>query len=128
MIALLDTHTLLWWVAGDPRLSKTAAELLADRSARILWSAASTWELAIKASVGKVSLHARVGEWLQHRFVQQGIEVLPILHTHAAAVEQLPAHHRDPFDRLLVAQASVESIPILTGDKLIGAYEVETIW
>jgi PIN domain nuclease of toxin-antitoxin system len=128
LLALLDTHVLLWWMADDPRLSARAREVLADRKVRLLWSAASTWELAIKASLGKVTLPEPVGAWVQSRAAQQAIELLPVTHHHAAEVERLPSHHRDPFDRLLVAQARTEGAAIVSGDPFLRKYDVEVVW
>jgi PIN domain nuclease of toxin-antitoxin system len=125
---LLDTHVLIWWIAEDDRLSARAREVLSDRRNRLLWSAASTWELSIKASLGKVKFPEPVGTFVERRLAQQGIEVLQISHAHAAAVQELPLHHRDPFDRLLVAQARTERVRLLTGDSWVPAYEVDATW
>jgi PIN domain nuclease of toxin-antitoxin system len=128
MNALLDTHVLLWWMADDARLSKGARDLIADPGVRLLWSAASSWELAIKASLGKVKLPAPVDDYVGRRLAQQHIDVLPITHAHAAAVELLPPHHRDPFDRILIAQAIQEGLVLVTGDPHVRSYQVEVAW
>ena len=128
MRILLDTHVFIWWMADDERLSRIAYEILADRDSELLWSAASTWELAIKASLGKLHLPEPVDAYVRSRMRSQGLGPLPIYDDHAAAVQGLPWHHRDPFDRLLVAQAKVEGVPLLTGDPWIRQYEVKTIW
>jgi PIN domain nuclease of toxin-antitoxin system len=115
-------------MADDARLSPRAREFLADRAVSFQWSAASTWELAIKASIGKVALGEPVGRYLASRLVQQGIDVLPISQAHSAAIEDLPLHHRDPFDRMLVAQSRTENLTLLTGDPAIAAYDVAVAW
>lgn len=128
MTYLLDTHVLIWWIADDERLSGRAREILSDRGNRLLWSAASTWELAIKASLGKLKLPDPVGAFVDRRLAQHAIDVLQISHSHAAVVEELPFHHRDPFDRLLVAQAKSEQVRLLTGDPWVRAYGLDVAW
>ena len=115
-------------MADDERLSVRAREIMSHRNERLLWSAASTWELAIKASLGKVRLPEPVGSFVERRLHQHGIEILQITHAHAAAVQDLPMYHRDPFDRLLVAQARSERVPLLSGDDWLQAYDVEKSW
>jgi PIN domain nuclease of toxin-antitoxin system len=126
--ALLDTHVLLWWMADDGRLSTRARSVLGDRDTTLLWSTASTWELAIKCSLGKVTLPGPLGAYLETRLSQQGIELLPVAQAHAVAVGALPMHHRDPFDRMLVAQAQTEGLALVTGDPAIAAYAVAVEW
>ncbi|MBI4703609.1 MAG: type II toxin-antitoxin system VapC family toxin [Deltaproteobacteria bacterium] len=128
MKGLVDTHVLLWWAADDGRLSAAAREVLSDRTVALFWSTASTWELAIKASLGKVRLPEPLGDYLRTRLVQQGIGILPVAEEHAVAVAQLPLHHRDPFDRMLVAQAMVEGMALITGDPALQTYDVELLW
>jgi len=128
MNALLDTHVLLWWMADDARLSKRARDLIGDRGVRLLWSAASSWELAIKVSLGKLRLPEPVESYVGRRLAQQDIHVLSVTHAHAAAVESLPPHHRDPFDRMLVAQAIQEKLVLVTPDPLVRSYDVEVAW
>jgi PIN domain nuclease of toxin-antitoxin system len=128
MNALLDTHVLLWWMADDPRIAKGARKLLSDRSVSLLWSVASTWELAIKASLGKLRLPEPLGVYLRGRLTQQGVSVLLVTQEHASAVAELPMHHRDPFDRMLVAQAMVEGLALVTGDPAMRAYSLNLIW
>ncbi|MFZ5471567.1 MAG: type II toxin-antitoxin system VapC family toxin [Myxococcota bacterium] len=128
MTHLLDTHVLIWWIANDQRMSSHAREVLSDRSNRLLWSAASTWELAIKVSLGKLRLPESVGTFVERRLAQNSIDVLQISHAHAAAVQELPYHHRDPFDRMLVAQAKSEQARLLTGDPWVRAYGVDVAW
>lgn len=127
MKMLLDTHAFLWFVSGDGRLSRPALRALEKEDAEIYLSAASVWELAVKASLGKLTLPAPVEEYIAEK-IEEGLRVLPVEWTHAAAVEKLPFHHRDPFGRLLVAQALAETMPIVTGDRTFRSYGVEVIW
>ena len=128
MNALLDTHVLLWWMADDARLSKRARDLIGDRGVRLLWSAASSWELAIRVSLGKLRLPEPVESYVGRRLAQQDIHVLSVTHAHAAAVESLPPHHRDPFDRMLIAQAIQEKLVLVTSDPLVRSYDVQVAW
>jgi PIN domain nuclease of toxin-antitoxin system len=125
---LLDTHVLLWALADDPRLSRKARTLLLDDAHTLLWSAASTWELAIKASLKRIHFNSPLAEYLPQKLESEGIGSLPITTHHAAAVESLPRHHHDPFDRLLVAQAVVEGVVLLSADKIMRRYDVEVVW
>ncbi|MBI2059680.1 MAG: type II toxin-antitoxin system VapC family toxin [Nitrospirae bacterium] len=127
MRVLLDTHAFLWFVTGDRRLSRPALRALEKKGDEIFLSAASVWEIAIKASLARLVLPAPVREYVAEK-MEQGLRLLPVEWSHAAAVEKLPFHHRDPFDRLLVAQALAESMPMVTGDRTFRAYGVEVIW
>jgi PIN domain nuclease of toxin-antitoxin system len=124
---LLDTHTFLWFVTGDDRLSRRARQAMEADDAELVLSAASVWEMAIKARLGRLSLPATVEEYIAEK-VASGFLVLPVDWVHAAAVERLPLHHRDPFDRLLLAQASTEGLPIVSGDSVFRRYGVKVIW
>jgi PIN domain nuclease of toxin-antitoxin system len=128
MRVLLDTHAFLWWIAGDRRLSARARKLISDGHNELLLSAASGWEIAIKVGLGRVDLPAPIGPFLGEQLRLNGIEALPIQMTHALGVQGLPLLHRDPFDRMLVAQALGEKLPILTRDRQISQYDVETLW
>jgi len=127
MKLLLDTHAFLWFVIGDSRLSRPARRALEADEAELILSAASVWELAIKASLGRLTLPASVEEYIAGK-VESGFGVLSVDWTHAAAVEKLPRHHRDPFDRLLVAQALAENLPVVTGDPAFRGYGVKVVW
>jgi len=124
---LLDTHVFLWFVAGDARLSRRARRTLDDSRAVLLLSAASVWEMAIKASLGRLTLPTTAGEYIAGK-MKNGLQTLPIEWIHAAAVETLPAHHRDPFDRLLIAQAQLEECAIVSADPAFRQYDVRVIW
>jgi PIN domain nuclease of toxin-antitoxin system len=121
---LVDTHALLWWLIDDPALSPTAREALADPANEPLVSAASAWEIAIKRSLGKLT----GPDDLPDRIADEGFAWLPVSAAHAWQVRDLPPHHRDPFDRLLVAQALVERVPIVTPDTRFDAYGVDVRW
>jgi PIN domain nuclease of toxin-antitoxin system len=121
---LLDSHVLLWWAADDPRLGTAARlEINAPRN-EIYISAATVWELAIKAVAGRLDLPTD----LAARALREGVRPLPIDLEHAADAAALPGHHRDPFDRMLVAQARRESMTLVTADEAIARYEVPTMW
>jgi PIN domain nuclease of toxin-antitoxin system len=121
---LVDTHALLWWLNDDPALSDTARAALADPRNEPLVSIASLWEMAIKRSLGKLS----APDDLPERIIEQGFAWLGVEARHAWLVRALPMHHRDPFDRLLVAQAVTEGLPVITTDPSFRAYGVEICW
>lgn len=127
MKLLLDTHAFLWFTAGDPRLSRRARREMEGDGAELVLSAASVWEIAIKASLGRLTLPAPVEEYIASK-LESGFRILPIEWSHAAAVERLPFHHRDPFDRLLAAQSLAEGLPIVTADFIFHAYKARVVW
>ena len=128
MRVLLDTHAFLWWITEDRRLSARAREVMTDGGNDLLLSAASGWEIAIKASLGRITLPIPVDRFLSEQLQRNGIGTLPIEMSHALRVHAIPLLHRDPFDRLLVAQAQLEKLRILTSDPQIAQYDVETLW
>mgnify|MGYP001180821682 FL=1 len=127
MRLLVDTHAFLWFAAGDARLSKAARRALEKDDGEWWLSAASVWELSIKSGLGRLTLPAPAAEYIADK-VRAGVRVLSVDWTHAAAVERLTPHHRDPFDRLLVAQAQAERLAIVTGDKMFARYDVRVVW
>lgn len=127
MRLLVDTHAFLWFVAGDAQLSRPARRALEHPDAELHVSAATVWEMAIKSSLGRLTLPLPAAEYIAGK-VQHGVRMLPIEWSHAAAVEKLPFHHRDPFDRLLVAQARAEGLTIVTGDRAFRRYGVTVLW
>ncbi len=129
MRVLLDTHVFLWWASErGARVSEPAREILSDGANIVAISLASVWEIAIKVSGGRMDLPAPFDRYLPDRIRDHGFELLPIQMSHALQVGGLPPIHRDPFDRMLIAQAQVEGIPLLTADPAITRYDVETIW
>ncbi len=128
MKVLLDTQAFLWWIANDPQLSARARQIMAEPDTEPFLSAASGWEIAIKSRLGKLKLPADLQGFVGEQLRINAIQALPIQMTHALHVFTLPDHHRDPFDRMLVAQAQLEKLPILTGDPLIAQYVVTVIW
>ena len=121
---LVDTRALLWWLADDPGLSAAAREALAEPANDVLVSTASVWEIAIKRALGKVS----APDDLPSHIEAAGFGWLPVTAEHAWQVRDLAPHHRDPFDRLLVAQSLVERMPIVSADPLFSAYGVDVRW
>src|SRR5712691_9307919 len=128
MKLLLDTHAFLWWVVGDPQLSDRARELIADGSNEVLFSVASAWEIVVKTSLGRLWLQDDPETFIAGQLEASAFGVLPIHLRHALAIAGLPDLHRDPFDRMLVAQAVTEGISIVTGDQQVTAYPVEVVW
>lgn len=128
MRVLLDTHAFLWWIANSSELSDVARKIIADERNEPIFSAVSGWEIAIKAGVGKLELSDSPEKFLTGQISRNDLEVLPIYLSHALRVHALPDHHRDPFDRLLVAQAIIEEMPLLSADPWIARYPVEVVW
>lgn len=124
MKLLIDTHSALWFLEGDPSLSAVARSLIEDEAIERRLSAASVWEVAIKRSTGKLM----ATDDFHERMERQGVRGLSVTDVHAAAVADLPMHHRDPFDRLLVAQAQAEGMSIVSKDKILRAYDVNVLW
>lgn len=125
---LLDTHSLLWIITDDSKLSKRAQDIYLDSENDIFLSMASIWELAIKSSLGKISLDKPLDEFVSEHVLGNNIEILEIKLPHVLRIEQLPFHHRDPFDRLIISQAIEDSLPILGGDNAFDLYKIKRIW
>lgn len=128
MKLLLDTHAWLWFVLGDDSLTPTARKLIEDPGNDVLISPVAYWETAIKISIGKYQLSEPFEQFIVSAIAGQGFEILPILPQHTTALVSLPFHHRDPFDRLLVAQALTEGLPLLSADAALDAYGVQRLW
>jgi len=126
--ALLDTHALLWWLVADERLSERARETIADPRSELYLSAASSWEIAIKVRLGRLRLPRPPRSLIPAVLAEQRIRPLEISHSHALATADLPPLHRDPFDRLLAAQARMEKLVIVSSDPVFGRYGVRTVW
>jgi PIN domain nuclease of toxin-antitoxin system len=124
---LLDTHAFLWWVSDDSRLS-TRARTAITNAAVVLVSVASCWEIAIKVSIGKLTLSQPLDRFLAEHLGVNQFTLLPIELDHAASVVTLPFHHRDPFDRLLAAQALYEELPIVSSDPVFRKYKLKRVW
>lgn len=125
---LLDTQAFLWFVLNDSVLSKVACDLIIDPLNDILLSPASYWEIAIKISIGKYQIPGNFETWMEHQIQVNEFEILPIKIAHVAAIVTLPFHHKDPFDRLLVAQALTENIPIISADSILENYTITRYW
>ena len=128
MRILLDTHVFLWWVEGDRALPAKARAALADRENDCLISLASVWELAIKAGLGKLKLALPVKRYVVEHAAANGFRMLDIRMAHLGRVETLAQHHGDPFDRLLIAQAIEENLPIVSADPVFRKYGVKRVW
>ena len=128
MKLLLDTHTFIWYVTNNRKLSTTAQHLINDGDNEILLSIASVWEMAIKYSIGKLTFKLPFEAFISEQLVVNDIDLLSIRVEHINTIANLELHHRDPFDRLIIAQAMVEQIPIVGLDKAFDFYEVEKLW
>src|SRR3972149_12130605 len=125
MKVLLDTHTFLWWITADNRLSSSAREFITNGDNELFLSAATGWEIAIKAQLGRIKLPKEPHSFIAEQLRLNVIQSLPIHMSHALHIYSLPNHHRDPFDRLIIAQAQLENLPILTTDPQIAKYKVK---
>ncbi|MFW5663621.1 MAG: type II toxin-antitoxin system VapC family toxin [bacterium] len=124
---LLDTHALIWFVNGDKSLPHKSQEIIKDTGNRCYVSIASIWEIAIKVSLNKLELNGGFDE-ISKIIVKHDFEILPISIEHVAAIIDLEFHHRDPFDRIIISQGMVESIPVITKDKNFGYYNIAILW
>jgi PIN domain nuclease of toxin-antitoxin system len=125
---LLDTHTLLWWAGGAPRLSRRARAAVADRSNAIFVSAASAWEITTKHHLGKLDGVGPLADGLPAFLTDQGFEELPIGIVHAQRAGALPGLHRDPFDRMLIAQALLEGLVLVSNERMFDRYGARRLW
>lgn len=125
---LLDTHTFLWWDSAPDQLSATILALCRDPSVILFLSLVSLWEIQIKSGLGKLPLSLPLAEIVRDQQAHHGLQLLPITPTHIYALDGLPLHHKDPFDRLLIAQALVEGLPLASADGLFSPYPVPVIW
>ena len=125
---LLDTHSFLWFIGGDRRISENAKATIADLDNDIFLSVASLWEIAVKINIGKLKLPRSFGELIPAQLTQEAIKVLPAELPHLTQYVSLPLHHRDPFDRLIIAQAQVEAMPVIGADATFESYDVDLLW
>jgi PIN domain nuclease of toxin-antitoxin system len=128
MKVLLDTHAFLWLITDEDRLSENARQTFLNTENSLFFSAASLWEICIKTSLGKISLKDGWFQTIKEEMAINTIQWLPIEMTHCAEVTELPFHHRDPFDRMLIAQAIVEEMKLLSRDSRLSDYAIELIW
>jgi PIN domain nuclease of toxin-antitoxin system len=127
MKSLLDTHTFIWWDSDPSKLSARALTVLGDPSAVILLSVVSVWEILVKSHLGKLSLRLPLDQILAQQ-VANGVQILPVTLEHVLGLEALPDVHKDPFDRLLIAQARVEGAILLSADGVFARYPVPVLW
>lgn len=128
MRLLLDTHVFLWWIEDAPDLSRKARAAIANPDNQCFLSLASSWEMAIKLSLGKLRLPDAIERFIPQQLAENGFSQLQIDFRHVARVASLAFHHRDPFDRLLVAQAMEEKLSVVSADKQFAKYGVKRIW
>jgi PIN domain nuclease of toxin-antitoxin system len=125
---LLDTQALLWWMADAPQLSAAARSAIASSVNQSLVSAASGWGISVRYRLGRLGLLRAPERLVPHHLTLNGFDVLPVTLAHALGVGQLPLHHRDPFDRMLIAQSVIEKLPLITRDPAFSACDVEVLW
>lgn len=128
MRLLLDTHTFIWWDSEPTKLSAQALTLCQDQRNSLLLSVASIWEIQIKLQLDKLKLTLPLAELIESQQQTNHLEILPILLPHVLALQHLPAHHKDPFDRLLIAQANVEDVIIISNDPMFPKYTDKVLW
>ena len=125
---LLDTHAFIWWLDDDPRLSQAARTAIAEPRATVFVSAASAWEMATKIRIGKLRDPANAVPRLSMVLQENGMTELPVSVAHAVEAGGMPGPHRDPFDRMLIAQSRIEQLPVVTSDPIFDHYEVRVVW
>lgn len=128
MKLLLDTHTFIWWDSAPAKLSPQALTLCQDPQNVLLLSVVSVWEMQIKLQLGKLRLALPLRDIVESQRRTNNIEILPVTLEHTLALENLPAHHKDPFDRLLIAQAIIEGVALVSADPNIVRYGVQVVW
>jgi PIN domain nuclease of toxin-antitoxin system len=128
MRVLVDTHTFLWALLENHRLSAKAKQILTSKEHELYFSLVSLWEIAVKMKIGKLNTVGSSVTYIRDEMAEYGMELLPIRYEHILQLERLPLHHSEPFDRLLIAQAIAESLPILTHDEKFPLYPVKLIW
>ncbi|ALF52650.1 twitching motility protein PilT [Nostoc piscinale CENA21] len=128
MLLLMDTHTFIWYVTDNVRLSNQVLELINDDDNKVFLSIASIWEMGIKQGIGKLTFNLPLEMLITQQISVNDFSVLDIKISHVSTVSQLPLYHRDPFDRMLIAQAIVENLPILSADTIFDAYLIKRLW
>jgi PIN domain nuclease of toxin-antitoxin system len=125
---LLDSHVLIWWASSSEKLSERVYSLINDTNNTLVFSIASVWEIQIKLQLGKLNLNSSLPVLIENQQRVNNLQLLPIELTHIYALTNLPNHHRDPFDRLLIAQANVEQVPIVSVDSVFDNYPIQRLW
>jgi PIN domain nuclease of toxin-antitoxin system len=128
MKVLVDTHTFIWALLHDHRLTSKAKQILTSNEHELVFSLVSLWEIAIKIKTGKLNTIGSSVAYIRDEMDAYGMSLLPIRYEHILQLESLPHHHSDPFDRLLIAQALTESLPILSGDRAFANYGIKLVW
>lgn len=128
MKLLLDTHTFIWWDSELAKLSPRVLALCQDRQNALVLSVASVWEMQIKLQLGKLKLTLPLAELIESQRQTNNLEILPVMLLHVLALQHLPVHHKDPFDRLLIAQANVEDVVLVSNDPAFPRYAVKVLW
>ncbi|PZO15353.1 MAG: PIN domain nuclease [Leptolyngbya foveolarum] len=128
MKLLLDTHTFIWWDSAPDKLSETALTLIYEADNTVMLSVVSVWEIQIKSQIGKLALTSPLADIVRTQQSINGIEVLPIALNHVMTLDQLPLHHKDPFDRMLIAQAISEKAMLISRDAALARYSVSVRW
>ena len=128
MKLLLDTHAFIWWFDAPEKLSPKASALLADSDNDLVLSVASIWEMQIKIQLGKLKFTVPLRELVESQKQTNGLQILPVELEHVLALDALPTHHKDPFDRLLMAQANIEDAFLISGDLVFSSYPVKLLW
>ena len=128
MKLLLDTHTFIWWDSEPDKLSPPALAACQDRANTLLLSVASVWEMQIKIQLGKLKLNLPLSEVIEGQQKANNTEVLPVMLSHVFALQNLPTHHKDPFDRMLIAQTNSENLTLISNDPVIAKYPVNLLW
>ena len=128
MRALLDTHALLWWLSDDPALTRTARKVIAETKNTLIVSAVSAWEIATKVRLGKLPTGADLASDFSGQIQREGFELLAISAEHGIRAGLLPGPHKDPFDRMLIAQSQAENVPIISNEAVFESYGVRRVW
>jgi PIN domain nuclease of toxin-antitoxin system len=128
MRLILDTHAFLWWIVDSPQLSSRVRDVMRNPANELFLSVASAWEIAIKVNLGRLRLPDRPDRFIPGQLMKNAIEPLPVEMSHALYVSRLPAIHRDPFDRIIIAQSILEKMPVVTRDTDIAKYKIKTVW
>ena len=128
MRLVLDTHVWIWWIAEPERLSEQAVRMIESSENQVFISTASAWEISIKYSLGKIKLQTSIEDFFMSVVPKCDFSTIKVEFIHALRVASLPHHHNDPFDRLLIAQAQIEKMPIVTTDRKFSKYDIDIIW